>query len=488
MKKVIVIGAGIAGLASALRLRAKGYDAAVFEANAYAGGKLHAFESDGYRFDYGPSLFTMPHFVNELFELFGENPRAHFNYTQKNTSCHYFWEDGTRFCAPTSPEDFAKNAAKTFDESEHHISRYLENSRKKYDVTAPLFLEKSLHKPKTYWSQKALEGVLNFARLDILSTLHRVNTRYFSNPKLTQLFDRYATYNGSSPYLTPGIMSLIPQLEMRFGTYYPHGGMHEISQSLYRLALKQGVDFHFQSKVEKIVTDRATATGVEANGHFFSADQVVCNMDVFSAYQTVLKHTKKPKRVLKQERSSAAMIFYWGIEKTYEPLDLHNIFFSEDYRGEFDAIFGQHTLHEDPTVYINITSKEDADHAPAGCENWFVMINSPSNKGQDWDLLKKQARQNILRKLSRILGDDIEKQIATETIVDPVRLEHDTLSHEGSLYGTSSNSKFAAFLRHPNFSSHLQNLYFCGGSAHPGGGIPLCLLSAKIVSDLLPPA
>ncbi|RYD91664.1 MAG: phytoene desaturase, partial [Sphingobacteriales bacterium] len=184
-----------------------------------------------------------------------------------------------------------------------------------------------------------------------------------------------------------------------------------------------------------------------------------------------------------QERSSSALIFYWGMNKQFPKLDLHNIFFSADYEAEFNDIWQQKIIYHDPTVYLNISSKYKADDAPDGCENWFVMINVPSNSGQDWDSLIKQARQNIIIKLSRLLGKDISAYIKCESILDPQSIESRTSSYQGSLYGTSSNNQFAAFLRHANKSSKINNLYFCGGSVHPGGGIPLCLLSAKIVSD-----
>jgi len=485
MKKAIIIGSGIAGLASALRVRAKGLEVEVFEANSYPGGKLHAFNTEGFRFDYGPSLFTMPQYVDELFQLFGENPRVYFNYSKRETVCNYFWEDGTTFTAHSDMDRFIDEASKAFAEPAKNIKKYLSNSAKKYDLTALLFLERSLHKTATYLNKDALKGVINFRKLDLNRNLNQVNQRYLNNPKLIQLFNRYATYNGSDPYQTPGIMSLIPQLEMRFGTYYPHGGMHEVSRSLFRLAKRKRVKFHFSSKVTKIIHNKHKVKGIETVNKSHEADIVICNMDIFSVYQSILKGTKSPQRILKQEQSSSALIFYWGINHTLEELDLHNIFFSKDYKKEFDHIFKKKTVTDDPTIYINITSKADPDHAPSDNENWFVMINTPCNKDQDWKSIQTTARQNILSKLSRILKRDIAPMILTEKVLDPIQIENDTSSHSGSLYGTSSNSKFAAFLRHPNFSSSIKNLYFCGGSAHPGGGIPLCLLSAKIVSDLI---
>jgi phytoene dehydrogenase-like protein len=208
-------------------------------------------------------------------------------------------------------------------------------------------------------------------------------------------------------------------------------------------------------------------------------------MDVFSTYKKLMPEEAHPKRTLSQERSSSAVIFYWGVKKVFSELDLHNIFFSENYKEEFAHIFDRKTLFDDPTVYINITSKENAADAPEGCENWFVMINAPGDYGQNWEALVSQARQNIVKKLNRLLAIDLESLIEVEDVLTPPQIEARTSSYKGALYGAASNSKFAAFLRHPNFSNPLKNLFFVGGSVHPGGGIPLCLLSAKITSELI---
>jgi phytoene dehydrogenase-like protein len=206
-------------------------------------------------------------------------------------------------------------------------------------------------------------------------------------------------------------------------------------------------------------------------------------MDIYFTYHKLLPKIKKPKRTLSQERSSSAIIFYWGIKKEFPELDLHNILFTENYKEEFDAIFEQKNLCEDPTVYINISSKLAKEDAPEGSENWFVMVNAPSNSGQDWDELIINTRKNIIRKINKQFNINLEDLIENEEILDPRTIESKTFSYQGSLYGTSSNSKFAAFLRHPNFKKKVKGLYFVGGSVHPGGGIPLCLMSAKIATN-----
>ena len=484
-KQIIIIGAGIAGIAAAIRLKSQGHSVMVFEANSYPGGKLTAFAEHGYRFDMGPSLFTMPQFVEGLFEVAHKDIEDYFQYKKKDVVCNYFYEDGTTFSAVADENEFAKNAEQTFDIKATDLQKYFKQSKKKYDLTATLFLEKSLHKFDTYLSKDTLKAIFNVNSLDIDSTLDAYNRKMLKDERLIQFFNRFATYNGSSPYQTPGIMSMIPHLEHYFGTYFPKGGMHSISMSLFQLAKDIGVKFHFNTKVKKILTRHGKAIGIEIGDKEITADIVVSNSDVVPTYRHLLKDHKAPEKILKQPRSSSALIFYWGIKKEFPQLDLHNIFFSEDYKTEFDYIFNKNNVHNDPTVYVNITSKDEKGDAPNGCENWFTMVNVPSNTGQDWDEIIGRTKENILTKVSRLLGEDISKLIEFESVLDPRTIESRTQSYQGALYGASSNNKYAAFLRHPNFKSSIKNLYFCGGSVHPGGGIPLCLLSGKIVSELI---
>lgn len=251
-KQVVVIGAGIGGLASAIRLRAKGYEVTVIEASDRVGGKLGNLQLGSYRFDTGPSLFTMPHFVDELFNLCGLDPREHFHYHQKETICNYFWEDGTQFSASADYDRFVKGAVQCFNTSEKQLRLYLTAAAKKYDLTAPLFLERSLHKLKSYWHPNVAKSIFSLGKLDLNESLHEVNKKAFTDSRLIQFFDRFATYNGSSPYQTPGIMSMIPHLEMHYGTYFPKGGMYSIAQALYSLAQSQGVEFRLGEPVEQI--------------------------------------------------------------------------------------------------------------------------------------------------------------------------------------------------------------------------------------------
>jgi phytoene desaturase len=334
-------------------------------------------------------------------------------------------------------------------------------------------------------SKPALKALFKVHRFDLGKSLHEANKARFKDPKLVQLFDRYATYNGSDPYRAPGVLNIIPHLEHNIGTFFPKEGMYQITKSIYERAKALGVEFKFNTSCKQIVVKGNQVQGVELDTEFIPADLVVSNADVFPTYRNLLKNQKAPEKTLQSEPSSSAIIFYWGVKGSFPKLHLHNILFSDDYQGEFKALFDGDQLHPDPTVYINITSKLKKDDAPKGHENWFVMINAPANSGQDWDKWIPQARENILNKIQRTLGTDLRDKIIVEDILDPTLIEKRTSSHMGALYGTSSNNRMAAFLRHPNFSQNLKGLYFCGGSVHPGGGIPLCLLSAKILDELI---
>jgi len=483
-KEVIVIGSGVAGLAAAIRFSVKGYSVKILEANNYPGGKLTEIKLGAFRFDAGPSLFTMPQYIEELFHLAGKDIFEYFEYEKCDIVCKYFFEDGLKL-------DFFQDKEKLFKEVEDKLNvdiqplkKHFDSSEFIYNKTSKIFLEQSLHKFINYLSLDVIKGIVASPKLKLFKTLHQDNEQHLNHPKLVQIFDRYATYNGSDPYQAPGILNVIPHLEQGFGTYFPKKGMVSITEALVKLAKDLGVEFLFNSKVSKIDIKKNSISGVYVGDEFYKSDIVVCNSDIKPAYKFLIPEVKKPNKTLSQQPSSSAMIFYWGINFDFKELDLHNIFFTDDYKEEFTKIFKEKNVSDDPTIYLNITSTKLPSDAPNNSQNWFVMVNVPSNEGQDWDFLRGQIRRNVIAKLSRILKVDIEALIIEEDYLDPIRIEERTSSYAGALYGASSNDRMAAFFRHPNFST-VKGLYFVGGSVHPGGGIPLCLLSAKIVDDIV---
>jgi len=484
-KKVIIIGSGIAGLAVSIRLKSKGYSVEVYEKNKNVGGKLSDFYIDKFRHDFGPKLFTMPNLIEDIFENAGVNTDKYFKYDKLEIACKYFWDDGQIFNAYSDSQKFINEVHKNFNKHENKVEEYIFNSKKKFNLVKKIFLEKSLHKISTYLSLDSLKAILNFLQLNIFISLNSLNRRYFKDEKLIQLFNRFATYNGSSPYLTSGIMSIIQHLEHDLGVFMPRKGISDISYSLYNLAIDLGVKFHFNSEIDNIIIKNKSAVGVSINKINHKADIIISNMDINLTYDRLLKGYKKPFFIKNYQPSSSAVVFYWNMNKSFSNINVHNIIFSRDQKKEFDYIFNKKSIYDDPTVYICSTSKIVKEDAPIGSENWFILINSPFDSGQDWKKIKKTLRDNIIKKINSTLKVDIESNIVGEKILTPIEIEIETLSKFGALYGSSSNSLQSAFIRHPNFSKNINNLYFCGGSVHPGGGIPLCLNSAKIVSDLI---
>jgi phytoene desaturase len=316
--------------------------------------------------------------------------------------------------------------------------------------------------------------------------MDQANRSFFRDPRIVQLFNRYATYNGSDPFRLPATFNLIPHVEYEMGGYAVRGGIAAVPRALTRLAEERGVHIHTGVPVEGIQIADQRVRGLTVEGINIPYDVVVSNADVLTTYGRLLKRPRSrwARRYRRLQPSSSALVFYWGLKRTFNQLNVHNIFFSADYRKEFEHIFLRGECPGDPSVYVNITSKVDPSDAPPNGENWFVMINVPPHRGQDWESIAAGIRPIILRRIEAALGTAVEPHIVAESVLTPADIER-TGSAFGSLYGLSSNNRLSAFYRHPNRSSRFRGLYFCGGSAHPGGGMPLAVLSGKIAAELV---
>ncbi|MFA7288581.1 MAG: 1-hydroxycarotenoid 3,4-desaturase CrtD [Melioribacteraceae bacterium] len=484
-KKGAIIGSGLGGLSAAIRLANSGYQIDVYESNSSAGGKANQFVLDGFRFDLGPSLLTMPFVIQNLFDDVNEKLEDYIELQKLDIICKYYYSDGTIINVYPDGEKTAIEIAKKTYDSRMSVTNYLKYCEKIYDLTSELFLFKDFSDPRTFLNFKALKTLLQIHRIDAFRSMHQANSSYFHDPKTIQLFDRYATYNGSNPYKAPATLNIIQHVEIGLGGFIPEGGIYSISKALHNLAIKKGVNFHFNSKVEKIISEKNSVNGIRVNENDLEYDFVVSNADVNKTYKDLLENEKLKSAVKysKLTPSSSALVFYWGVKMDSSNLEIHNVLFAENYKKEFYQLFEEKRCPEDPTIYIYISSKYNKADAPDGYENWYVMINAPCIEGQNWDEEIEAAKINTLNKIKSILGIDLSNKIVTEKIVSPEEIEKLTGSEKGSLYGISSNSRNAAFSRQSNKSKELEHLYFCGGSAHPGGGIPLVILSGKIAAE-----
>lgn len=487
-KNIAVIGGGLGGLSAAIRLAAKGFSVDLYEQNSKCGGKANQIFESGFRFDTGPSLLTMPFVLNELFESSGEKLEDHLEIFPLDVLCKYFYPDGTIINGFADIEKFGKEIEENTSDDSNSLKHYLKYAENIYSVASDLFLFDEFGF-KNFFSKNALKTLLQIDKIDPFRTMHGANTKFFRDRKTIQLFDRYATYNGSNPYLAPATLNIIQHVEYNLGGFIVKNGIYSIVEALKKIADKKGARIFLNHKVEKILLRGKKISGLEINydSQSFTKDYstIISNADVNFTYRNLLHDfTSAPAvKYSKHEPSSSALVFYFGVGGKHPQLEIHNILFSADYKEEFEQLFRHKKYPDDPTIYIYISSKFKPNDAPADCENWFVMINAPHSQSDGANFNIENARALIIKKINKILKIDLSDKIVFEKIITPADIELNTSSYKGSLYGISSNKRSAAFLRQKNKSERYPGLYFCGGSAHPGGGIPLVLLSGKITAE-----
>lgn len=482
--QVAVVGGGVAGMAAAARLAYAGCKVVLFEANAELGGKLSERVSQGFRFDCGPSLFTLPETLERLFSDCGKDLQSYLSYDRLDLITRYHYAKNAWVDAWIDQEKFSQELYEKFNEDPSKVLRYFKRVKWLYELTAPVFLEKSIHRRSELWTAANLIKVLALPFIGAFQSLYRFNKRHFDKERTTQIFSRVATYNGSNPYKAPGTLALINHVEFGVGAYYPHGGMIAIRDALAALLNDLGVEVRLSTKVDKFHVFQQKVLGVKIKDEKILFDRVVSALDIAYAKEYLFSRDLMEPKMRVKNLGMSAIVFQWGIKGDFSQLVLHNVFFSKKYRKEFDSL-NHKQLYHDLTMYVYVSSKRRPEDAPAGHENWFVMVNVPCDQKQDWDKIRDFTRKSVIQRLSADLSCDLESLIVDENIITPLHFEKATKTYAGALYGQHSNSIFSAFCRYPNKHPRIHGLYFCGGSVHPGGGIPICLHSANITSRWL---
>lgn len=473
--RVIVVGAGIGGLSAAITLAAKGFRVTVLEKLDRPGGKMGEIRAEGFRWDTGPSVITMRHVYEQLFQSAGRDLNDYVELVPLRPVTRYFWRDGVALDAVADEDEMAATLERQFSKRDAEgYRRFMRYARRLHDVVSGPFLYR--HKP-TLRDLLRLP-VADVLKIDAFRTMHQAIRTFFDAPHLVQLFSRFATYNGSSPYRAPATLNVIAHVEMAQGAWYPRGGVFQLARAYERLAQELGVDIRYNTLAAEIQVSRGTAVGVRtADGQTVRADAVVCNVDYTFARQTLLPPNGSREPL---EPSCSGFVLLLGARGRFDALAHHNIFFTDDYPREFADIFDRRIPPTDPTFYVCITSKTDPEHAPVGSENWFVLINAPYlSPAFDWHSQGDAYAVHIKAKLgewaARICGASPE--FTVERRLTPQDLQDLYGGHQGAIYGFSSNTRLAAFARPNNRDPHIRRLYFASGSAHPGGGVPLVTLS-----------
>lgn len=487
---VIVIGAGVGGLATAARLSVKGHRVTIIEHNDRVGGKLHTLEHDGFRFDTGPSLFTLPAVYRDLFLKTGRSLEESVDLQAIEPAFTYHFSDGSSVlvpgvnparCAAAFGDAFGGNTAAEWTD-------FMQRAGEMWRLTRAPFLQSPLN---GFRSLLPLANPKDVATIAPFTTLRKLAKKTFTDPRMVMIVDRYATYTGSDPRQAPAVLATVPYIEQVFGAWHIGGGVGTLATALEKRCQERKVDIRLNEKVTGITTTGNRVTGVQLRGGaHLPADIVVANSDARETYGNLLKESATKKPSVPGVPSLAGFVILLALNGRTPGLAHHNVWFPRDYDAEFDAIFGKKPKPvADPAIYV--CSPDDSAMRPHDdSEAWFILVNAPRHSpdprtGVDWDApgRKEDYAQHILATLAT-RGTDIRDRIRWMKIQTPADLERDVLAPGGSIYGTSSNGTNAAFNR-PRNESPIDGLYLVGGSAHPGGGLPLVGMGAEITAELI---
>lgn len=475
-----IIGAGISGLATACLLAAKGHSVTLFEKNDTVGGKMQEIRAQGYRFDTGPSLMTMPDILARVFQAAGRTLTDEIELVEPHPICRYHYPDGTIFDSFTNLNEAISEVERIAPEDRDAYIRFLATIRELYEKTADAFLFNPLYQPRDLSSLRLLDAL----SIDAFTTVSSRIDRTFASPYLRTFFKRFTTYNGSDPYQAPGTLNVIPHIELNEGGYYIKGGLYSVARSLRSLAESLGVQFYFRGDVRAFETRGRTIHALRlADGTRHTFDWFFSNSDATETLTRLLPKEAIPawSRTLQKnlEPSCSGFVLLLGCRRKWDDLRHHTIFFSDQYRQEFTDIFTHKRLPENPTIYVANTSYSDPEDALEGRSNLFVLVNAPYlTETSNWDGEKESVADRLIQMLEERGLDGLGDSIEFRHIITPQDLYDTTRSNRGSIYGTSSNGRFSAFLRPRNRVRAMNNLFLTGGSTHPGGGIPLVIQSA----------
>lgn len=481
---VLIIGAGIGGIATAARLAKHGYGVTVVEKCEKSGGRCGQLKLQGHRFDTGATLFMMPDIYAETYAALGETMSDHLDLKRIDPTYHLYFQDNSKLNLTSDLHEMMAQVEAIEPGSFKHYLQYLSEGRQHYELSLPNVVEVDFRSLGQFINPRMIPI---FYRLKALTQHVQYASRFFKTSRLQMAFTFQDMYMGLSPYKSPATYSFLQYTELSNGLFYPIGGMYRVAETLTAIAENLGVRFLYDSPVERILVEGERATGaVLVDGQKISADIVVANADLGYVYRELLPDKDIAAQINRKEYGCSTVMFYWGLDKQIKELGAHNLFFSGDYRRGFEELFRGTGMPEEPNFYIHVPTRMDPTAAPTGCDTLYAAVpvaHINSRNTQDWPGIQARARAIILNRLAQVGMADLESHIKVEAGFCPSDWQHRYNLTQGSAHGLSHKLTQMAYFRPHNRHKRYRNLYFVGASTHPGTGVPTVLVSARLTAQ-----
>jgi phytoene desaturase len=478
-KSVIVIGAGIGGITAAAHLAKHGLRVTVIEKNSHPGGRCDRISRDGHHFDTGPTLLVMPLLYESEFAALGTSICDVLDLKRVDPTYHLVFDDGSQL-ALTSDMKSLQEQLETFEHGSFQgLMRYMDEGYRHYHLGIEKLVQRDFRKASDFFT---LDNLRLLYQVKPLVNHYRNMSAYFDDPRIKAAFTFQDVYMGLSPFEAPATFSMMPYTELAHGVWYPKGGMYSIVEALTKLACNAGVEFIFDTSVERIDIDDVSARGVVVNGQLIEADAVLANADLPYIYQNLLPQDGQAEKLSHKRYSCSVISFFWGLDKTYEKLGPHTLFLASDYRENFDRIIRDLSLPANPSLYIHAPARLNSSMAPDGQDTISAIVpvgHMSDDGGQDWNQLRDEARGHVFRRLSLLGINDFEAHIKFEISFTPLSWRKRYNLMKGSTHGLCHNLMQLGYFRPDLQHPHYRNLYFTGASTRPGTGMPTAMVSGR---------
>ena len=490
MKKVIIIGAGVSGLAAAARLSHAGFEVEILEKNSVPGGRMGLIQKDGFSFDLGPTIVMMPDVYREVFSFCGKNPDDYIPMRRLDPIYNVYFPDGEVHRASSELSDLIGTLERVGQDQTAGYLSYLADVYKRYLIAKDNFIEKTFDKPTDFYNPRTLAAGL---KLKTFSTAYDSIGRFVDDERLKELLSFQTLYIGVSPYNGPSIYTIIPMIELIYGVFLIEGGMYSMARGMERLIREEGGEIRYGASVDEILIEEGRAVGVRVGEDRIPADFVISTADFPYAVDSLLpkgfRQGKYEKKNIRQKKySCSCLLYYLGLDKKDFPgLTVHNLAFSGDFKGNLDDIFAGR-FPADPSIYVYAPGKEIDGLAPDGCLGLYVLVPVPNRKDGsiDWEdpAVLASYRKRVFDKVRQILPlNDFERHVISETVYTPLDFEKDFNAFFGATFGLRPTLTQSNHLRPQTRARKCKGLYFAGSSNHPGAGVPIVLTGAKITAE-----